>query len=106
MKIGELNKRVILQRLTMTKNTYGEIMEQWDNVATVWASIKPISGREYFAAEAVNSDVTHKVIMRYRADITADMRVKYGDRYFTINSVINANESGISTQLMCRELIK
>ncbi|TGE33172.1 phage head closure protein [Desulfosporosinus sp. Sb-LF] len=33
----------------------------------IWASIEPLSGREYYAAQQVNAEITHRIKIRYRA---------------------------------------
>lgn len=105
MNPGELRHRIIIQKQITTQDTFGEQYEEWDNITTVWANINPISGREFFAAESVNSEITHKVRLRYREDIKPDMRVSYKGRIFRVESVINEFEKDKLLQLMCRELI-
>ena len=103
---GKLNKRVVIQQPSTLKDDYGQsIMDAWEDFKTVWAEVSPIVGREYFAAETVNSEITHKVRLRYRTGITPDMRIKYGDRILSIQSVINYKEMDVELQLMCKELI-
>jgi SPP1 family predicted phage head-tail adaptor len=110
MNPGELRHRITIQKKADVNNqenqdSYGQPKEPWDNVATVWCSINPIVGKEFFAAETVNSEITHKIRIRYRLGITPDMRVKFNDRNFSIQSAINYQERNIELQLMCRELI-
>ena len=100
MDPGKLNHRITFQ----IQNLDSEI-EEWNDIVTTWASINPISGREYYQAETINSDLTHKVRLRYRKGITPDMRILYKDRIFNIVSVINEYEKNAILQLMCRELI-
>jgi len=73
--------------------------------ATVQASIEPVSGREYFAEQSTQADVTHRVYTRYVSGVVPKMRVKYGSRVFDILSVINTRERNVELQLMCRENI-
>ena len=105
MNPGELKHRITFQKLNNTQNDYGEPIESWQDIATVWASINPVVGREYFAAETVNSEVSHKIKIRYRFGITPDMRVNFKGRIFSIKSVINYNERNTELQLMCKELV-
>lgn len=44
----------------------GEVARVWEDVATVWAAIEPLSAREFIAAQAVQSKVTTKIIIRHR----------------------------------------
>jgi SPP1 family predicted phage head-tail adaptor len=105
MNSGDLRHKIILQKLDQQADSYGERRETWSDFMTVWASIKPVSGREFFAAEAVNSEVSHKILIRYRPGVTASMRVKYKDRYFAVSAVLDFEERHEVLQLMCRELV-
>ena len=105
MNPGNLRNRIIIQRQITTQDSFGEQQEEWNEVDTVWASINPIAGREFFAAETVNSEITHKIRIRYRNDIKPDMRVFYNGRAFRITTVINEFERNKMLQLMCKELI-
>lgn len=100
MDPGKLNKRITFQLQDLDLED-----EDWKDIATTWASINPISGKEYYSAETINSDLTHKIRLRYRRGITPDMRILYNGRIFYIVSVINEHEKNTMLQLMCRELI-
>jgi SPP1 family predicted phage head-tail adaptor len=103
VRIGRLRHRIAIERVTETRDTDGSVIETWSTYATVQASIDPISGREYFAAQSVQADVTHRIVIRYLSGIVPKMRVKYGSRIFDILSVINVSERNGELQLMCRE---
>lgn len=105
MNPGQLRHRIIIQKQITTQDNFGEQYEEWNDITTVWANINPISGREFFAAETVNSEITHKVRLRYREDIKPDMRISYKGRIFRIESVINEFEKNKVLQLMCKELL-
>lgn len=91
--------------MSVETNDYGEVIDQWDDITTTRAAIYPISGKEFFSAEKINSKVTHKVNVRYLPNITTDMRVKFGERFFHIESAINFQEKNCILQLLCKELI-
>lgn len=105
MNPGQLKHRITIQDLTSGVDSYGSATDQWTDVCTVWAGIFPLSGKAFFEAEMMNSEVSHKINIRYRAGIKPDMRVKFGSRYFQIISVINFQERNAEMQLMCRELV-
>ena len=102
---GELRHRITIQKLNNSQNEYGEVSELWEDILNVRAGIYPISGKEFFAAETVNSEITHKVKIRYIEGITPNMRIKFNNRIFSIESVINFQERNIEIQLLCKELI-
>lgn len=104
---GKYRHIIAIQEKTKVQNDYGEEVEDWVDVLTTRSGIYPISGKEFYAAETVNSEVTHKVNMRYvpNVAITPDMHIKFGNRTFHIISVINFQERNIELQLLCKELI-
>lgn len=104
MRIGELRHRVSIQKKRITEDELKQQTENWADIATVWASIEPLSGREYFSARQENSEVTTKITIRYRRDITADMRVVFDGKILEVLSVINPQEWCKSLVLMCREV--
>lgn len=104
MRIGRLRHRVTIQQYTTTDNEYGEPVPTWADVATVWASVEPLSGNERMIAQQRNASLTHKVVIRYLAGVTAEMRVKFGDRYFAIvEPPMNIDERDREMHLMCVE---
>lgn len=107
MNPGSLRHKITFQKLNNVQDTFGQPVEVWNDVFTnVWASVIPISGKELFAAETVNSEITHKIKLRYKSGITPDMRIKFKDRYFSITGPpINFQEKNKELQLMCKELV-
>jgi SPP1 family predicted phage head-tail adaptor len=53
----------------------GEFLKEWQEVATVWAAIEPLSAREFVQSQAVQSQVSARIIIRYRAGLDAAMRI-------------------------------
>ena len=72
---GRLDRRVKLQQKTAARGELGGHQEVWRDLATVWAEVRDLSGREIFNARAVGSAATRIVTMRYRPDIQAEHRV-------------------------------
>lgn len=105
MKIGKLRNRITIEQVVETQDLDGSVLESWSFFVNAQASIEPISGREYFAAQSTQAEVTHRITMRYLAGITPKMRIVYGTRIFEILSVINVQERNRELQLMCRESI-
>ncbi len=103
MRAGTLRHRVTLQRRGDTRDGIGTVTETWTNEATVWASIEPLQGREYFEAQRENADVTHKLRIRHRSGVTREMRVIFEDRVFDIEAVLNVEERDRELVLMCKE---
>lgn len=99
---GAFDKRVTLQSRQLTRSPVnGEESIEWGDVATVWANVKPLRGSSFFAARAVQTSVDHVITIRYRAGVTADMRVQWGDVLFDIDEVIDVNSRHDNLELMC-----
>lgn len=52
MRPGGLRQRVTIQNFTTSRTPSGGVIQEWYDVATVWAEVKGISGRELIAAGA------------------------------------------------------
>lgn len=108
MRSARLRSLVTIQTPTQTTDAYGAPTETWATYATRWAEVEPLSGREYFAAQQVASEVSHKIKLRHDSltgSITPKMRISWDSRVFDINSVINAGERDREVELMCVERI-
>lgn len=96
MRAGKLNHRVTIEQLVVgspSVTAIGEPDATWTTFATVWAGIEPLRTRELIAAQAVQSETTGTIRMRYLAGVTAAMRVVYGSRVFQILGIQNINEA-------------
>lgn len=103
MQAGQLRRRVTIQQRSATQDEYGQPLTDWTDVATVYAAVEPLNGRELLAAQAVNSEVSHNVTIRYRAGVTPAMRLNYGGRLFNIHAVLDENERHRMLTLQCSE---
>jgi len=100
---GTLRHRVTIQQLTISQDAYGGIIETWADLRTVWAEVSPLSGREFWEAQQINSQIEGKIVVRYMAGVKPDMRVMFGSRYLYIEAVINPKEKRELLHLYYRE---
>lgn len=105
MRAGELRHQVILQTPTPTRDSYGAEIVTWTDTATVWASIEPLRGREYWEAQKINAEISHKIRMRYREGVKPNMRLKFGSRIFEIISVFSPEERRRELWYLCKERV-
>lgn len=104
VKPGPMNKRIIIQQKvagTPARDAYGAENNTWEAFATVWASIEPLQGREFFAQQQVQSEITVRIRLRYLSGVTSVMRILHGSRILDIKSVIDPKERHAEMQLMC-----
>ena len=101
MRAGMLRHRVTIQRQEIVFGKFGAPLHDkvWENVA----SLEAMSGREFFASQQAQSEVTQRIRIRYRPDVTADMRVIHNGKVFNIVAPLPDNR-GRELVLMCREV--
>ena len=84
MDAGSLDQRVTLQSLGYTTDAGGGRVETWTTVATVWAHVRPMSGRERLQADQLESPANYKVTIRRRTDVTAAKRILWQGKALNI----------------------
>lgn len=96
MRAGDLRHRIRFQKLApgMDPETMEPIEASWVDVATLYAAVTPLSGREFIQAKAAQSEVVGRIVIRYRSDIRAAMRGIHGDRIYNIQAVLPDPKSG------------
>lgn len=80
---GNLRHRVTIEQRTRTSDGRGGFTGEtsWTPVATVWAAVKPKRVvAERIEAQQPKSFVVYEVVIRYRPDITAGMRMVWEGR--------------------------
>lgn len=97
MRAGELDRRITIASFTESQNAYGEPVKTWNTLATVWANVKPASGREFFNSNQRVAEVDTIFKIRYRDDVTPQMRVLYNGSIYDIKSIleIGGREEGL-----------
>ena len=103
MQGGTLRHHITFQSPIDTADSFGGVTRSWEDEFNAWAEIDPPKGREYFAAGQTQSEVTTRIRIRYRPSVVTKWRVKYGTRYFNINSIIDPDERHIEQIMMCTE---
>ena len=80
-----LREIVDIERLTGTLSDEGEQVDTWTALfENVFADIKTPTGREYFAHDRLNAEVTHRVKIRWHDGVTNDMRINWQGRILDI----------------------
>jgi SPP1 family predicted phage head-tail adaptor len=100
-----MRHRVTIQQKAPTRDTFGGEVEAWNAVATVWASVEPLQGREFLEARQLQAEVTTRIRIRYRAGIVPQMRVVWGSHFYDVQAVIETEARRRELQLMCIEAV-
>lgn len=106
MKAGKLRHLVQLQQPVNNTSDSGDLQTGWAAFGDpFWARVVPLSGRDFFSAKQINSDISHRVELRWRPGIQPNMRVLHDGRVLELVSPpINVDERDREVHLMCREL--
>lgn len=76
MQAGRLKDRVTIQNFLTSRLPSGQIKENWQDGATIWAEIKGISGREILSSGAEKAEATIRVWVRNNDDISSASRLR------------------------------
>lgn len=105
VRVGRIKDRCKIQQLSEALDEFGQRQQTWVTLADRWAGIEPLSGRERLQGDQVYSDLTHRVVLRYLAELTPKMRVVCGTRILEIVSVIDRDNRHEQQELLCMERV-
>ena len=105
---GALKQRIRVERPNTTTDRLGGPTRTWITVATVWADIQPLSGREAVIANKLSAEITHQITVRYQPVFdnpqqVSQLRVLYRSRIFNIHSALNDDEQRVALILLVSE---
>lgn len=89
---GRMRHRLEIQEKVNDRDDAGQPVESWQTVTGLSAepaSIEFLSGRDYIAGDARQSEITARIQMNYRPEVIAGMRAISSDgRTFRIHAVL------------------
>lgn len=98
---------VAMQFPGTTADATGYVVPTWTTAANVYARIEPLTVRERLLAGERQSEMSHRIIIRYSPELSAldgTWRVLYGSRVFLLDGApINRDERNRSVEMMCIE---
>lgn len=97
--VPQLNRRLILQERLNVPDGAGGFTVTWAPLGTLWAEIKPGSGREIGDVEVKLSAVPHRITLRAAPQGSdrrpvAGHRLVEGARVFVVQAVAEADPDG------------
>lgn len=83
-----MDRRITIEQVTKSRDTFGEPIETWSDLVSMWAQVRPLRAQEQFKTEQdiVFADTEFRI--RYRPDINHEMRVNYDGNLYDIESII------------------
>ncbi|MCA8248078.1 phage head closure protein [Burkholderia multivorans] len=108
MRSGQLTRLVTVQQRDTARDSFGQQVESWSTVKSVYAYIEVLNGSERAAAQSVATDVSHRFTVRYDAifadpRVVATYRIVYATRIFDIHAALNVEESNRTIELLASE---
>lgn len=102
--VGLLNRQVTIRHFVSAgADARGQARGDWEDLATVFANVLPLSGRWAEYARQLCETATYRVLVNYRSDVRAGMRVAVGDRLLVIETAIDQGEANHTLELLCTE---
>jgi SPP1 family predicted phage head-tail adaptor len=92
MSAGELDRRITIQRATLTRNDFNELIETWTDYVTISAKCSDPSTAEKFRAQEVGAEIDMRFTIRWSldvSDVSPRDRVRFDDREYNITGVRN-----------------
>ena len=100
---SELRHRMTLKELSRISDEGDGFTESWEELAELWADVRPASGFERIEADRLSGTVSHEIALRYRAGVSPAMRFRKGTRLFQILAVIDVGERKRWIKCLCEE---
>jgi SPP1 family predicted phage head-tail adaptor len=110
--VSRLRHRMTLQQEVQASDGAGGYTRSWADVAELWGEIIPLtgtgssmrgSGKETLFGDQIQAEISHRILLRYRCDITPAMRLVYETRLFNIRMVADVHEKRNTLQLLVQE---
>jgi SPP1 family predicted phage head-tail adaptor len=99
-----LRHRVDFEELTTEQDSEtGAVSEVWMPILTdVPADIIPLSGREFIAAQSIQSGITARIVCRYPLPgVKPSGRIKHGDDIYNIKVILPDRTLRRHLSIMC-----
>jgi SPP1 family predicted phage head-tail adaptor len=93
VEAGKLRRRIKIYLPQQVDLDSGGFKETWVFSLKVWGEVTPLTGKEYFDAKQVDSQVTHKIRIRYNlSGINSSCRLVHKDQIFEVSYITNSKE--------------
>jgi SPP1 family predicted phage head-tail adaptor len=98
---GSLRQRVTIRRQQRAADGQGGYTTSWADVATIWAKVDGLDGRESVIGQTLTGISVYRVTVRYRADILPSDQLRYGAIDLNIRSAIDPDGRRERTIITC-----
>jgi SPP1 family predicted phage head-tail adaptor len=102
---GQMRDRITLLEKSVLRDAFGGEVITWVDRTTVFAKAQPLRGREFFAAQQVQSEISVRFVLRYDsapAGLNSAWRVNWRNQQYDIVEIIDVDARKTDMELMCR----
>ncbi len=104
IRAGKLRHRLIIQEQETAKGTRGQRTSGWIPVGDpIWGKVESLAGGEREQARQIYPSATLSVQIRFRAGMTTENRIKFGDRILNIGYIENEDQRNEELVMLCGE---
>lgn len=87
MNIGQLTRLMRIETPDLTPDGGGGFTVEWQEVAEVYAAVTDLGGNEIVQDAQITSSAPARIVIHYRNDVKAKMRLVEGEKSFEIVSL-------------------
>ena len=102
-EIAALRRRFVLENAIETPDESGGFTRTWQALEEIWGKIETLKVTDEFTASRGAMQITHRITIRWRPDITGAMRLREGARSFEIVAAQDADPKRRYLNCQCRE---
>lgn len=106
MKTGLLNKRIEILGKQVATDAFGFDTQTDVVVYRCWASIEPARGKVFYEMERKADTEYSKITIRWRPGVTHDMKVKYQNHLYDIDTIVDPYMRHEALELYCMEEVR
>jgi len=102
MDAGRMNKLISITKTTSTSraDSGAPVMTVSTLSSNVWAEARPITGREFFANDAVFYEADIDFVIRYTTIVTELCRIKFNNEFYDIKKFIDFKSKNIELHIL------
>jgi SPP1 family predicted phage head-tail adaptor len=93
----------VQERVDDVSSVDGSVTPTWVTVASVYARVEPMSGREFRAAQATQGETLTTFTLRHVAGLTVKHRLLFDGRVYNIRAVLAQDERGAVMRVVAAE---
>ena len=98
---GRLKHRITISRGTRTPTGKGGFTTTWAPVATVWAEVISLNGREAVIANALQGVSSYRITVRWKAGLVTEKdQIVYDGKTLNVRSAVDPDGSRVAWSIL------